>query len=129
MDSEERRRLFAEQRVLRERRDKERAQRVLDAKPVREVSMSELHHDLRGVIANIRDGEIAVVSQRRRAVALIVPIIDESQLTSRDPATAVDLPALAEQFARRVSLRRDSEFAHGRWYGKEYRRYRRSRER
>lgn len=127
MDSEERRRLFAKQRVRREREAEERARLLLDAKPVREVSLTGLHRDVRGVIAKVRDGEIAVISKHGRAVALVLPIVDESRLAARDPTTAVELPKLAEEFARRARARRDSEIAHGRWYGKEYRRYRRGR--
>jgi antitoxin (DNA-binding transcriptional repressor) of toxin-antitoxin stability system len=125
--SEERQRLFRQQRKRLEKQRAARAKRELDSKPVREVSMTELCRELRAVIQRVRAGEIIVLSKHRRAVALIVPVIDESQLGARDPRAADALPALAEEFARRARARRESEFAHGRWYGKEYRRYRRRR--
>jgi antitoxin (DNA-binding transcriptional repressor) of toxin-antitoxin stability system len=93
---------------------------------VREVSMTELHRDVRGVIGRVCAGEIAVLSKHHRAVAMIVPIVDEGQLSIRDPATALEAPALASEFGRRARVRSNSAYAHGRWYGKRYRRYRAS---
>jgi antitoxin (DNA-binding transcriptional repressor) of toxin-antitoxin stability system len=125
----ERQQKFAAQREARRLAAQAAAKRELDLAPVREIAMTELHLNPAGVVGRVRTGEIAVVSKHRRAVAMIIPITDESQLAARDPAGAADLPALADEFAARALARQRSALRHGRWYGKRYKRYRRYRRR
>ena len=87
--------------------------------------MTALHRELCVVLGRVAAGEIAVISKHRRAIAMIVPVVDESELRTRDPATAAELQGWSDEFGRRARARRLSALRHGRWYGRKYRRYRR----
>lgn len=89
--------------------------------------MTELDRRAAAVVRNVREGEVAVISKHKRAVAMIVPLDDELELVLRDPTRAEGLEGLAQEFKRRARHRHMSALFHGRWYGKVYRRYRRSR--
>ena len=80
----------------------------------REVTMTELDRSGARVLRRIREGEVAVVSRHRRAVAMIVPLDDELDLVMLDPSLARGLPELAGTFRRRAVDRFWSAYVHGR---------------
>lgn len=87
--------------------------------------MTALDRRAARVVRGVREGEVAVISKHRRAVAMILPLDDELELVLRDPSGAIGLAQLVETFRDRARRRHTSALMHGRWYGKRYRRHRR----
>ena len=102
-------------------------ERNLAETPVREVTMTALTRSPARVVDAVRKGELVVLSKHRRAVAMVVPLFDEPELTPLDARRVEGVAELAKVFRRRAADRRRSALMHGRWYGKRYRRYRRGR--
>jgi antitoxin (DNA-binding transcriptional repressor) of toxin-antitoxin stability system len=123
MDPKKRRDLFRRQRKARAL-----AQAIRGPAPAvaaREVTMTELDRRAAAIVRSVREGEVAVVSRHKRAVAMIVPLDDELELVLRDPSKAEGMAELMEAFKRRADRRHGSAVFHGRWAGQIYRRYRR----
>jgi antitoxin (DNA-binding transcriptional repressor) of toxin-antitoxin stability system len=89
--------------------------------------MTELDRRPAAVLREVREGEVAILSKHKRAVAMIVPLDDELELVLRDPTQAEGMAELIDAFKERARARWSSAVMHGRWYGRAYRRYRRPR--
>jgi antitoxin (DNA-binding transcriptional repressor) of toxin-antitoxin stability system len=113
MDSKKRRELFRRQREARKR-----ARAAAPPEPAAaalEVTMTELDRRAAAVVREVREGEVAVVSKHKRAVAMIVALDDELELVLRDPSRARGMAELVAAFQARAGRRRTSAVMHGRW--------------
>ena len=80
-----------------------------------EVTVTELRRRAAGVLEEVKDGQIAVVSKNGWPVAILLPLEDEEKLLPPS-VREDDLAELAAMFERRAFRRRWSELMHGRWY-------------
>ncbi|MDX6581151.1 MAG: hypothetical protein QOI10_335 [Solirubrobacterales bacterium] len=124
IDPKSRKELFRRNRAAEAERAAALAKVAHAASAVREVTMTELDRGAARIVAAVRAGEIVVLSKHRCAVAMIVPLVREDGLVALDPREVDGLRELAKVFERRAGRRRMSALMHGRWYGKQYRRYR-----
>ena len=82
-----------------------------------EVQLTELTRHTSTVIKRVREGEIAVITNHHRPVAMILPLADALELDPIDVGDTEGLRELAEGFRELQRRREWVALFKGRWYG------------